>query len=174
MKRPIRICYLIDGLTRAGTETQLLALIRSLDRRRFKPSLVLLNGEDDLSRELAPADCPVLRLGLHSLRSVRSLAATTSLIRFWRRERIDIATVAGRHVLAKPAVAAIIVGARNPSHIVSNARLAQVGLSDADIRDIDEVTVRRTGPAGDTYTLERDRTGRHGSIMLYNLNAKAS
>ena len=91
-----------------------------------------------------------------------------------RRERIDIATVAGRYVLAKPAVAAIIVGARNPSHIVSNARLAQVGLSDADIRDIDEVTVRRTGPAGDTYTLERDRTGRHGSIMLYNLNAKAS
>ena len=96
------------------------------------------------------------------------------LDRIARREGIDIATVAGRYVLAKPAVAAIIVGARNSSHIVSNAHLAQEGLSEADIGDIDEVTVRRTGPAGDTYTLERDRTGRHGSIMLYNLNAKAS
>ena len=29
------------------------------------------------------------------------------------------------------------------------------------------------GPEGDTYTLERDKTGRHGRIMKYNLN-KAS
>jgi hypothetical protein len=26
------------------------------------------------------------------------------------------------------------------------------------------------GPEGDTYTLERDQTGRHGRIMKYNLN----
>jgi hypothetical protein len=26
------------------------------------------------------------------------------------------------------------------------------------------------GPQGDTYALERDRTGRHGRIMKYNLN----
>ena len=33
---------------------------------------------------------------------------------------------------------------------------------------------RRQGPAGDTFALERDRTGRHGSIMKYNLNLVAS
>jgi hypothetical protein len=26
------------------------------------------------------------------------------------------------------------------------------------------------GPDGDTYTLERDKAGRHGRIMKYNLN----
>jgi glycosyltransferase involved in cell wall biosynthesis len=81
---------MIDGLTRAGTETQLLALIRSLDRRRFEPSLVLLNGENDLSRELEPTDCPVLRLGVHSLCSRQAMHAGAKLGRLWRRERVDI------------------------------------------------------------------------------------
>jgi glycosyltransferase involved in cell wall biosynthesis len=90
MTRPIRICFVIDGLTRAGTETQLLALIRSLDRRRFAPSLVLLGGDDKLSRELAPPDCPVLRLGLRSLCSPQAVRAGAQLMRFWRQERIDI------------------------------------------------------------------------------------
>ena len=90
MNRPIRICFLIDGLTRAGTETQLLALIRSLDRRRFRPSLVLLNGEDPLSHELAPADCSVIRLGVQSLHSPRVLRAGAKLSAYWKRERIDL------------------------------------------------------------------------------------
>src|SRR4051812_22604486 len=89
MTRPIRICFVIDGLTRAGTETQLLALIRSFDRRRFVPSLVLLGGDDELSRELAP-DCPVLRLGLRSLCSPQAVRAGAKLMCFWRQQRIDI------------------------------------------------------------------------------------
>jgi hypothetical protein len=32
------------------------------------------------------------------------------------------------------------------------------------------VTRQRKGPAGDVYELERDREGRHGRIMKYNLN----
>ena len=90
MTRPIRVCYLIDGLTRAGTETQLLALIRSLDRRRVQPSLVMLNGDDDLSRELTPQNCPVLSFGVRSLHSTDALRAGAKLARFWRRERIDL------------------------------------------------------------------------------------
>src|SRR5262245_41457558 len=90
MKRVIRICFVIDGLTRAGTETQLLALIRSLDRRRFAPTLALLNGEDDLSRELEPTNCPVFRLGIRSLCSRQALHAGAKLGRLWRRDRVDI------------------------------------------------------------------------------------
>src|SRR4029079_11079291 len=66
---PVRVCFMIDRLTRAGTETQLLALIRELDRSRVRPSLVLLDGEDDLSRALEPDDCPVIRLGVRRLLS---------------------------------------------------------------------------------------------------------
>ena len=42
---PVRVCFAIDDLSRAGTETQLLALIRTLDRSRVEPSLVLLGGK---------------------------------------------------------------------------------------------------------------------------------
>lgn len=89
----IRVSYLIDDLSRAGTESQLLALIRTLDRSRFEPSLVLLNGEGELSRGLEPADCPVLRLGVTKLFGVTAVSAARRLHRFWREQRPDIAQI---------------------------------------------------------------------------------
>src|SRR5215471_8253206 len=80
---PVRVCFMIDRLSRAGTETQLLALIRELDRTHVKPSLVLLDGEDDLSRALEPADCPVIRLGVRKLFSAGAVAAARRLRSFW-------------------------------------------------------------------------------------------
>jgi glycosyltransferase involved in cell wall biosynthesis len=91
--RPIRVSYLIDDLSRAGTESQLLALIRTLDRTRFEPSLVLLNGEGDLSRSLEPTDCPLLRLGVTRLLGVRAVSAARRLWAFWREHRPDVAQI---------------------------------------------------------------------------------
>src|SRR5438093_343417 len=90
---PIRVCFLIDRLTRGGTETQLLALIRVLDRSRVEPALALLDGEDDESRSLEPSDCPVLRLGVHSLHGPQALAAVRKLRRFWRTHGTDVLQV---------------------------------------------------------------------------------
>ena len=87
------------------------------------------------------------------------------------RHGVDIATVASRFVLDRPGVAAVIVGGRNEAHAVANAAVGALRLTDADRAEIDAVLARRQGPGGDTYTLERDRTGRHGAIMKYNLNA---
>lgn len=90
-RRPVRVSFLIDRLTRAGTETQLLALIRSLDRNRVEPSLVLLDGKGSESRSLEPADCPVLRLGLTTWRKPLKLIRTARRIaRFWRRQQTDV------------------------------------------------------------------------------------
>jgi glycosyltransferase involved in cell wall biosynthesis len=74
----MRICFLIDELATAGTETQLLALIRRLDRRRFAPSLCLLRGDEPASRALEPDCCPVHRLG------VGALARPATLMKLWR------------------------------------------------------------------------------------------
>jgi glycosyltransferase involved in cell wall biosynthesis len=93
MHRPIRVCFLIDRLRPAGTESQLVALIRHLNRRRVEPYLCLLDGEDDLSRSLEPPDCPVLRLGVHSLHRRETVGAAWRLARFLRRERIDVVQV---------------------------------------------------------------------------------
>jgi glycosyltransferase involved in cell wall biosynthesis len=93
LPRPVRVCFLIDELATAGTETQLLALIRHLDRSRVLPHLVLLRGDNPASRALEPADCPVLRLQVGSLGSPAALMHALRFIRYLRRERIDILQV---------------------------------------------------------------------------------
>lgn len=89
------------------------------------------------------------------------------------RHGTDIASVASRAILDRPMVAAVIVGARDRAHLADNAAITAFALSDADHAEIGQVLARRQGPAGDTFTLERDRNGRHGSIMKYNLNKVA-
>jgi len=93
MAEPVRVCFMIDRLSRAGTESQLLALIRELDRAAVQPSLVLLDGEDDLSRALEPADCPAIRLGVRRLLSVQAAKAARRLRAFWREQRPDVLQV---------------------------------------------------------------------------------
>ena len=44
----------------------------------------------------------------------------------------------------------------------------------SDRAEIGAVLAGRKGPAGDTFALERDREGRHGRIMKYNLSKAAS
>ncbi len=88
--RPLRICFVIDELATAGTETQLLALIRHLDRRRFDPQLCLLRGESPNSRILEPDDCPVHRLGVGPLCRPRALMKLWRFARWLRRSRIDV------------------------------------------------------------------------------------
>ncbi len=86
------------------------------------------------------------------------------------RRGCDIATVASRAMLARPGVAAVIVGATDISHLADNCRIGSVDFDDEDAAAIEAVTRRRAGPTGDVYTLERDRDGRHGRIMKYDLN----
>jgi glycosyltransferase involved in cell wall biosynthesis len=87
--RPVRVCFLIDELASAGTETQLLALIRNLDRRRVRPYLCLLRGDSPVSQALEPDDSPILRLGVRSLHHPRTFVRAWQFVRFLRRERID-------------------------------------------------------------------------------------
>ena len=89
-----------------------------------------------------------------------------------RRHDTDIATVASAAVLARPGVSAVIVGARNRAHLASNLRIASLELAPQDLQAISAVLARSNAIQGDVYALERDTTGRHGSIMKYNLNSE--
>ncbi|OJF95570.1 aldo/keto reductase [Pararhizobium antarcticum] len=86
------------------------------------------------------------------------------------RHQVDIATVASAAMLTRPGVAAVIVGARNRDHLPSNLAIADITLTDADLGEMDAILSQAHPLEGDVYTLERDREGRHGSIMKYNLN----
>lgn len=91
-----------------------------------------------------------------------------------RRHGGTIATVASAMMLQRPAVAATIVGARNRAHLASNLAIADLALTAEDIAGIDAVLEQASAIEGDVFDLERDRHGRHGSIMKYNLNAGAA
>jgi aryl-alcohol dehydrogenase-like predicted oxidoreductase len=87
-----------------------------------------------------------------------------------RKHGASLTAVATRWVLDRPMVAGIIIGARYAEHLADNLTVFGFALDAADTAMIDAVLERRAGPLGDTYTLERDKEGRHGSIMKYNLN----
>ena len=58
MHKPIKISYLIDTIIsdKAGTEKQLLEIIRRLDRKVFEPSLVCLSSSPWMEKNALP--CP--------------------------------------------------------------------------------------------------------------------
>ena len=101
-------------------------------------------------------------------------ALLAALRRVADRHGSDIATVASAAVLARPGVAAVIVGARNRAHLAANLAIADLALDAGDMAAIDRVLAEARPLAGDVYALERDRKGRHGAIMKYNLNEGAA
>jgi aryl-alcohol dehydrogenase-like predicted oxidoreductase len=94
-----------------------------------------------------------------------------ALARIAAKYNTDVASVASRVLLDRPQVAAVIVGATNTAHLSSHTELASLRLDTDDMASIAAVTARRRGPDGDVYVLERDRSGKHGQIMKYELNA---
>ena len=90
------------------------------------------------------------------------------------RHCTDIATVATRAILDRPGVAAAIVGAASTQHLSSHRKIGAVILDSDDFARLTELLQPRLGPLGDVYTLERDRTGKHGRIMKYNLTRAQS
>jgi aryl-alcohol dehydrogenase-like predicted oxidoreductase len=101
-------------------------------------------------------------------------AAFQQLLRVLRkiahRHRVSIAAVATRWVLQREGVAAAIVGARYARHLPDTLSVFGFELDAEDDARLAPILAAHPGPEGDTYTLERDRTGRHGRIMKYNLN----
>lgn len=93
-----------------------------------------------------------------------------ALKRIGDKHGVKLSAVATRWVLDQPHVAAAIVGARYAAHLPEQLQVFAFRLDDADRADIARLLARCPGPQGDTYALERDRTGRHGRIMKYNLN----
>ncbi len=65
------------------------------------------------------------------------------------------------YLLDRPAVAGVIVGARHARHLEQNLRTFDVELDEEDLRLIEAVSDRRNGPGGDTYDLERVKSGPH-------------
>jgi hypothetical protein len=57
---------------------------------------------------------------------------------------------------------------------MANLAISEMQLTPADIHEIDALLAEAKDLAGDVYALERDRNGRHGAIMKYNLNREVA
>lgn len=84
---------------------------------------------------------------------------------------VALSSVATRWVLDQPQVAAAIVGARYARHLPKTLEVFGFALDAEDRAKIDAILAQAGGPNGPVYGLEGDRSGRHGRIMKYNLNA---
>ena len=73
-------------------------------------------------------------------------------------------------MLDQPGVAAAIVGARYADHLAQTLAVFSLRLDAQDHALLDPMLQAHPGPAGDAYALERDKTGKHGRIMKYDLN----
>ncbi|WP_299483775.1 aldo/keto reductase [uncultured Roseibium sp.] len=88
------------------------------------------------------------------------------------RYGVTLSSVATRWVLQQPQVAAAIVGARYARHLPKTLEVFRFQLDETDMARISMLLDAAPGPQGPVFALERDRTGRHGRIMKYNLNAR--
>jgi aryl-alcohol dehydrogenase-like predicted oxidoreductase len=98
----------------------------------------------------------------------------SALRRIADRHNVDIATVASAAVLMRDRVAAVIVGARDSSHLEANLAISRLRLTAADTSEINAALAEAKDLPGDVYALERDRSGRHGAVMKYNLNREVA
>ena len=100
----------------------------------------------------------------------QSLLATLDSIA--QKHGVTLPAIASRWVLDRPGVAAAIVGARYARHLPKTLDVFSVQLDAEDRAALDSLLEVCPGPQGPVYSLEKDRNGRHGRIMKYNLNAR--
>jgi aryl-alcohol dehydrogenase-like predicted oxidoreductase len=80
----------------------------------------------------------------------------------------SIAMIATAWILAQPGVGAVILGARNSSHLHTSRVAASMTLAPEDLAEIQQVLDKAKGPAGEVYGLER--SPKHAGVMRYCLN----
>ncbi len=97
-------------------------------------------------------------------------ALLRTLERVGARHGVGVGAIATRWVLDQPHVAAAIVGVRSPAHLAQHLAVDRLRLDDQDRSELAAIEAQRRALPGDVYELERDRDGRHGRIMKYNLS----
>jgi aryl-alcohol dehydrogenase-like predicted oxidoreductase len=87
------------------------------------------------------------------------------------RHGVDIATVAAAWVLARPGVAAVILGFSHRERFREQLAIPRLQMTRRDRVEIDTALAALQVPEGDVYGLERVPDGPHARIMKTDLNA---
>lgn len=90
-------------------------------------------------------------LGSHSLR----VLLLQVLHDIGEKHGVSASCVAARWVLQQPGVAAIVLGARNATHVRDTQRLFSFVLDESDLLDLDAAYEGANQPTTDVYVWER-------------------
>ena len=91
-----------------------------------------------------------------------------------KKHDASLAQTALAWTLGKTGVAAVIVGATSNRHLEENLQVFDLSLDAEDHAMLANLIQLSKPLEGDCFDLERDKTGRHGSIMKYNENSNES
>ena len=86
----LRVLYLIDSMTRNGTQSHIANMVRWHDRRRFRPYVLCLQGKGDLGRDLEAEGHPVASYGLKRIYASKAVGSYPGYVRFLKKERINV------------------------------------------------------------------------------------
>ena len=87
---PVRIAYCVDTMQIGGTELNALRTAERMDRSRFEISVISLQPDGPLADRYRAAGIPVHAYRLRSLYAADSVRQGLRLMRWLRRERIEI------------------------------------------------------------------------------------
>ncbi|MEQ9300252.1 MAG: aldo/keto reductase [Cyclobacteriaceae bacterium] len=73
-----------------------------------------------------------------------------------------LTNIATRHILDRPQVGGVIIGARNADHIDANLQVGDIKLTNKNKSQLAALLEGFSHPPGDVFDIERDKTGKHG------------
>jgi glycosyltransferase involved in cell wall biosynthesis len=88
-KRP-RVLLFTDSFSRGGTERQFVRLVKSLDRSQYDLTIACLHRRGQLLSEAESTGIPIVEFPINSLYNFRAAQLFAQLVRFLRREQIQI------------------------------------------------------------------------------------
>lgn len=86
----IKVLFLIDKLTRAGTQTHLLELVRHRDRKKFEPYVVSLVEGGELVEDFKALDVDTRVLSVKRAYGISGVQAVRWLASFMKEKKIDL------------------------------------------------------------------------------------
>ena len=106
----INILFLIDKLVPAGTQTNLLQIVKRLDRAKFNPHVIALMEGGDLLEEFQAAGVNPIILKVKKVYNFRGLKALSFLRKYMREQEIDIVQTHFLHADILGTIAAKMAG----------------------------------------------------------------
>jgi len=86
----VKILFLIDKLMPAGTQTNLLEIVKRLDRSRFDPRVIALVEGDEFVEEFDAIGVEPIILNMKKIFGFSGLKTLSFLVRYLSEEKIDI------------------------------------------------------------------------------------